>query len=169
MEITETGVAVEELVEVVRNAVATANSSSTSEADQLRATAIRLTLHTVATASAGGGLDFRVPFLGMRLRLGAAVSQQDTHTVDMVLVPSDLPRHRLRESEIGTVLVDAIETIRRVMARAAEGDDPFLLDRGCVDLSFAVTKSGSISLGVDGELKDELTHRLRVELARQPG
>ena len=63
------------------------------------------------------------------------------------------------------LLVQAISTIRRVMTTAAEGDDPWVLSTGKVDIAFAITKTGSISLGVDGELADELTHTLRIGLA----
>jgi hypothetical protein len=50
------------------------------------------------------------------------------------------------------------------MISAAEGDDPFLLTNGTVDLSFAITKDGSVALGASGELTDEVTHRLRISL-----
>jgi hypothetical protein len=166
MEVTEAGVRVDELVDVVKHAVRTANATAGPDYHELRAVSIKLTLHTVATTGAGGGLDFRVPFLGMKLKLGGSVSRQDTHAIEMTLVPPDLPRHELRDRAIETVLVDAIATIRQVMARAAQGDDPFLLESSYVDLTFAVTKTGSITLGIEGELKDEVTHRLRVGLAR---
>jgi hypothetical protein len=56
------------------------------------------------------------------------------------------------------VLVDAIETIRAVVARAADGDDPFLLNQSIVELCFAVAKNGSITPGFNGEFKDEIVH-----------
>jgi hypothetical protein len=64
--------------------------------------------------------------------------------------------------------VNAISTIRDVMTKAAEGDDPWLLSAGTIDLSFAVTQTGTISLGVDGELASEVTHTLRLGLAPVP-
>jgi len=65
-------------------------------------------------------------------------------------------------------LVNAITTIRDVMTEAAEGDDPWILWTGTVDLCFAITQTGTISLGVDGELASELTQTLRLELAPVP-
>jgi hypothetical protein len=64
--------------------------------------------------------------------------------------------------------VNAIATIRDVMNKAAEGDDPWVLSAGTVDISFAITQTGTISLGVDGELVNELTHThtLRLGLVR---
>ena len=61
--------------------------------------------------------------------------------------------------------MNAIATIRDVMTQAAEGDDPWVLSAGTIDISFAITQTGTISLGVDGELADELTHTLRLVLA----
>jgi hypothetical protein len=48
--------------------------------------------------------------------------------------------------------------------RAAEGDDPWALTTGTVDLSFGVTETGAISLGIDGELASEITHTLHLGL-----
>jgi hypothetical protein len=39
-----------------------------------------------------------------------------------------------------------------------------VLSAGKVDISFAITQAGTISLGVDGELANELTHTLRLGL-----
>ena len=62
--------------------------------------------------------------------------------------------------------MEAIETVRAVMARAAEGEDPFTLSDSSMELSFGVSQDGSISLGVDGDLADEITHTLRVSIAK---
>ena len=64
--------------------------------------------------------------------------------------------------------MNAIATIRDVMTQAAEGDDPWVLSAGTIDISFAITQTGTISLGVDGELANELTHTLRLGLAPPP-
>jgi len=61
--------------------------------------------------------------------------------------------------------VNAIATIREVMTEAAKDDDPWLLSAGTIDISFAITQTGAISLGADGELANELTHTLRLGLA----
>ena len=67
------------------------------------------------------------------------------------------------------VLVEAIETIRAAVASAASGDDPFVLNDSTIRISFAVTAEGSISIGVNGSLSDELTHTLVLALVPTHG
>jgi Trypsin-co-occurring domain 2 len=165
MKINDTGIAVDDLVDAIKNAIKLANISGINSDRDLRVIEIELTLNAVASRTAGGRLDLRVPFVGMRLQVGGSVTRRDTHKIGLALVPPDLQeRYEVRDVQVETVLVDAVETIREIMTRAAEGDDPFLLKTGTVDLSFAVTRDGSIILGFDGELKDEVTHTLRLSL-----
>ncbi|TVZ00325.1 hypothetical protein EAS64_37430 [Trebonia kvetii] len=96
------------------------------------------------------------------MKVGGSVTRQDTHLMELTLIPDDTPVIETR----GVVLVEAIETVRAVMARAAAGEDPFVLRDGTVELSFGVASDGSIALGVDGELKDEVTHTMRLTIAR---
>ncbi len=171
MRVAADGVPVDELINVVKNSVKRAGVSATSETRDLRVGSVQLILEVVATRTLGGGLRFRVPFIGMELGIGAKVTRQDTHTIDMTLVPPRQPPAGLREvrgEDVEDVLVDAISTIRKTMASAALGDDPWLLSAGTVDISFAVTGTGTISLGIDGELGRELTHTLRLGLTPFP-
>lgn len=57
--------------------------------------------------------------------------------------------------------MEAIETVRGVVPQAAEGDDPFILQDGRDELVFAVTEDGTISLGIESELKDEINQTIR--------
>lgn len=165
MKVGETGAPVTELVTTIKDAIKIANISSIDTGRDLRVSSIELALHTVAVAGGGGGIDFRVPFLGMKLRVGGSVSRNDTHTVTITLeAPKPGPAYEVRDTEIEEVLVDAIETIRSVISNAAQGDDPFLLKNSIVDLSFAVTRQGTLTFGVDGEFKGEVTHKLRMSL-----
>ena len=70
--------------------------------------------------------------------------------------------------DVQHTLVNAVATIRDVVTRAAEGDDPWVLSASTIDISFAITQTGSISLRADGELSNELTHTLRLGLAPGP-
>jgi hypothetical protein len=79
--------------------------------------------------------------------------------------PEDRDTRQVRGGDVEEVLVNAIATIRDVMTTAAEGDDPWVLSESAIDISFAITQTGSITLGVDGELASELTHTLRLGLA----
>jgi hypothetical protein len=164
--VTDAGVPVDTLITVVKEAVKRANVSRTSEATDLRVASVQLILKTVASKSTGGKLDFCVPFIGMKLSAGTTVTLKDTHIIDVSLVPPEKgARREVRGGDVEELLVEAISTIRRVMATAAEGDDPWVLSIGKVDITFAITRRGSISLGVDGGLADELTHTLRIGLA----
>ena len=134
----------------------------------LAVTSVYLKLNTVATAKVGGGLDFRLPFIGLKVKIATSVTRQRTHTMELTLAPEDTVIET-RGSQVDAVLVEAIETVRAVMARAAEGDDPFTLSDSSMELSFGVSQDGSISLGVDGDLADEITHTLRVSIAKPAG
>jgi hypothetical protein len=161
------GMPVDELVTGVKSAIKRANVSATDPDRDLQVSSVQLTLHTVATAKAGGGLEFCVPFVGMKVKFGGSVTHQTTHTMEITLVPEPTaPAIETRDLAVDDILVDAIGTIRSVIAHAAEGDDPFTMQDSNVKLSFGVTEDGSISLGVESELQDEITHTMRLTLSR---
>jgi hypothetical protein len=165
MHVTEDGIPIEELIDTIKQAIKTASVSSTDLDRDLRVSSVQLILNAVAIRSLGGGLDFRIPFIGMQVKLGSKITKQDTHAIDISLMPPDLKgRPELRDSDIESVFVNAINTIRTAVASAATGDDPFILTQSSVNISFAVTAEGTISLGVDGDLSNELTHTLTLGL-----
>ena len=97
---------------------------------------MQLTLNAVATRSLGGGLDFRIPFIGMQVKVNGKLTKQDTHRIDISLVPPDLEsRPELRDGDLGSVFADAINTIRTAVGSAATGDDPFTLTASVVNIS----------------------------------
>jgi hypothetical protein len=166
MKITDEGVPVGTLISVVKESIKQAGVSRTSQPRDLQVASVQLILDVVASKTVGGKLDFRVPFIGMKLSIGAKVTKKDTHTIDITLVP---PEERpTRGGDVSEVLVSAIATIREVMTQAAVGDDPWALSAGIIDISFAITQTGTISLGADGELANELTNTLRLALAPAP-
>ena len=166
MKVTDHGVPVDALIDVVKDSVKQAGVSRTSQTKDLQVASVQLILDVVAIKAVGGGLDFCVPFIGMKLRVGTKLTKKDTHTIDITLVPPEQRDTRqVRGGEVEEVLVNAIATIRDVVTRAAEGDDPWLLSESIIDISFAITQTGSISLGAEGELANELTHTLRLGLA----
>lgn len=166
MKVTDEGVPVDTLISVIKDSIRQAGLSRTSETRDLQVASVQLILDVVASKTIGGGLDFRVPFIGMKLSLGAKVTKRDTHTIDITLVPPENRDVRqVRSGEVEDALVNAIATIRDVMTKAAEGDDPWVLSAGTIDISFAITQTGTITLGANGELASELTHTLRLGLA----
>lgn len=166
MNVSDRGVPVDILIGVIKHSIEQAGVSRSSSDRDLQVTSARLILDVVARTSAGGSLDFRVPLIGMKLRAGAKLARTDTHTIDITLVPPEcLDARHVRGGDVEEVLVNAITTIRNAMTKSAEGDDPWVLSASTIDISFAITQTGSISLGVDGELENELTHTLRLALA----
>ncbi|GGO18687.1 trypco2 family protein [Micromonospora parathelypteridis] len=165
MDVVDHSVPVEELVSAVKNAVKQAGISTTDEGRDLRVGSVQLILSAVATTKLGGGVDFRVPVIGWKVKVGGSHSRQRTHTIDITLVAEDLQdRHELRDGGVEATLVDAITTIRAVVAAGTGGDDPLVLKAGTVELVFGVTDQGTISVGAEGELTDEVTNTLRIEL-----
>ena len=169
MKVTDDGVPVEALISVVKDAIKRAGISRTSQDRDLQVASVQLILDVVATKTAGGRLDFRVPFIGMKLRVGGKVTSKDTHTIDITLVPpEERATRQVRGGEVEEILVNAIATVRAVVAEAAAGDDPWVLSATTIDIRFAITETGTISLGVDGELANEVTQTLRLGLAPSP-
>src|SRR5205823_339465 len=115
-------------IEAVKRAIKTANVSTTDQERDLRVGSVGLTLHAIATRSSGGGMNFRIPFIGMEVQLGAKLTTRDTHEIEINLTP---PREEdwaeVHDGGLDDVLVEAIETIRVAVASAAGGDDPFIL------------------------------------------
>src|SRR5689334_6325093 len=128
LKVTDEGVPVDTLISVVKDSIKRAGVSRTSQTRDLQVASVKLILDVVASKTAGGGLDFRVPFIGMKLRVGTKVTKKDTHTIDITLVPpKDGDTRQVRGGEVEDVLVNAIATIRDVMTKAAQGDEPWVL------------------------------------------
>lgn len=165
MKVTDYGVPVDSLISVVKESVKQAGVSRTSQTADLRVGSVQLILDVVASKGAGGALNFCVPFIGMKLSVGAKVTTKNTHTIDVTLMPpEEPPGYQVREGEVEDVLVNAIATVRKIMTSAAKDDDPWVLSAGKIDITFAITQTGTISLGIDGDLANELTHTLRLGL-----
>jgi hypothetical protein len=161
VKVTEDGVPVQDVITAVKLAIKEASVSATSESRDLRVDSFRLVLHALATKTAGGSLRFTVPFIGMPVWLGTRVTRRDTHEIEINLVPPGQEAgEEIREASLDRALVDAIETVRAVVAGTAHVDDPFVLNDAKITLSFAITAEGDISIGVDGCMSDEVTHTL---------
>jgi hypothetical protein len=85
----------------------------------------------------------------------------------VTLVPSDRhPTHEIRDESFEEILVDAISTIQDIMTNAGQDDEPWLLDTATVELVFAITGTGTISIGIDHEDTNDVTHTLHLTLSR---
>ena len=156
MKVTDQGVPVDTLVGVVKNSIKQAGVSRTSQSGDLRVASVQLILDVVSSRTVGGGLDFCVPFIGMKLRAGTKITKKDTHTIDITLVPpEDRDTRQVRSGEVEEVLVSAIATIRDVMTRAADGDDPWILSTSAISASSLMSFRSSNTrwrLGLMGRL-----------------
>jgi hypothetical protein len=162
LQVTNGGVLADELITVIKNSLEAADVSPSTD---LQVASVHLILRVVAITTTGGGLSFRVPVFGMQMRLGTRSTRQDTHILDIILKPPTRQSAReLRDGDVEGVLVDAITTLRAIIAKAAEGPDPWKLEVGTVDITFRVTDEGTISLVFEGELSNEITHTLRLGL-----
>lgn len=164
MKVTEEGVPVQDVIAAVKLAIQEANISAAYEDRDLQVGSVTLVLHALATRTAGGSLTFTIPFIGMPVRLGTKITKSDLHEIEVTLVPPGKSGKEIREAPLDRALVDAIETVRTVVARGASGDDPFILDKAKITLSFAVTAEGDISIGADGSMSDEATNTLVLTL-----
>jgi hypothetical protein len=158
MRLDNDGLAVEDLVTAVRRAAAVAGTG-----EDLVITGLELTLHAVAKREYGSKLEFRIPVIGMPVSFGSRVSRQDTHRIKVNLAPAAVV-HEVRGGEVEESLVQAISTIRAVVAAGAAGPDAFEHRSSEVELSFAVTDSGSIALVGTADLAGEVTHTLKLAL-----
>jgi len=160
------GVLVTSLIAEVKKAIVVAGVTGANPSRDLRVDSVQLILEAVATRTEGGKVTFRVPFIGTEFSVGGKRTRQDTHTIDISLVPPDqaAPGAVLSGRDVQEALVEAIRTIRMTMLSAAGGRDPWVLSAGTVAISFGVTKEGVISVGVEGELTNEATNTLRLKL-----
>ena len=79
MRVTDGGVPVQALISVVKDSIKRAGISRASQDRDLQVASVQLILDVVAAKTAGGGLDFRVPFIGMKLRVGGSHQQGHAH------------------------------------------------------------------------------------------
>lgn len=159
------GVPVTNLIAAVKDAVIMAGVTRGNPSSDLRVDSVQLILEVIATELEGGRLSFRVPFIGTELSLSGRRTRRDTHTIDITLVPPDQPvPGGVRGRDVQEALVEAIRRIRQTMNSAAGGDDPWILSAGIVDISFGVTREGTISVGAEGALANEATNTLRLKL-----
>jgi hypothetical protein len=161
LRVTEDGVPVTDVIAAIKLAIKEANVSTTDEGRDLRVSSVKIVLHALAARAVGGQLSFTVPFIGMPVRFGTKVTKSDTHKIEINLVPpAQESGVEVREASLELALVESIATIRTVVASASHGDDPFILNDSNITLTFAVTSEGSISIGVDSSISDEVTHSL---------
>jgi hypothetical protein len=160
------GMAVDEVIGEVKDALIEAGVTGANHVAGLRVASIRLILKVVATQAAGGRVNFHVPFIGTEFAVGASRRQENTHSIDITLAPpGQTESPGVRSGSFQGVLVEAVGRVRQTIASAADGKDPWYLTDATVDISFGVTKEGTISVGAEGSLTSETTNTLRLTLS----
>jgi hypothetical protein len=163
---TDDGMPVDEVIAEIKDALIEAGVTGANRTAGLRVGSVRLILKVVATRSGGGRVNFHVPFIGTDFTVGGGHSKRDTHIIDISLVPPERIRSQgVRSGDFQRTLVAAIGRVRQTVASAAGGENPWYLSDATVDISFGVTKEGTISVGAEGSLTSETTNTLRLALA----
>jgi hypothetical protein len=164
---------VDQLISDIKAAVRESGVSRERPHSDMRVESVQLILKTVAVRTAGGGVDFRIPVIGLAIKAGLKLTRQDIHTIDVTLKPPQIhpDAARATSENVQETLVQAIKTVRKVVNSGSAGDgDPWVLSTGRIDIEFIVAQNGVISLGLDSELTGDISHTLRLGLvpSRRP-
>jgi hypothetical protein len=158
-------VSAEAVVAVVKRSIERGNLAPAAEHSNLQVTAVDIELKVVTSRSLGGGLHFRVPVLGADVSMRGKSTRARTQTISITLVPPGIGTgHEIRDGDVEEALVEAVATVRRLMAAAAYGESPWLLGSGMVELEFGVTMSGGLVLGFESDRSDESSNKLKLTL-----
>lgn len=160
---------IEDIIDRVKAAIRAANIGHGGES--LAVTALELTLRVCKVRVAGGAVEWKVPIIGLTFKGGAKLTQEDVDTLTVKLVPPPPDVEEAREGlltgkRIEEELAHAIANIRRAIMRAAQGEPVFELGDASVEIEFAVTKEGTLSLIAAPEAKNEVTHTMKLSLGK---
>jgi len=122
---------------------------------------IELELEGVATTEGGG--DFKFKILGKELGLGASYSKEKLQKISISLVPEEEIR-TFGSEDVSQLLVKALRMIRDSVAFAASQPPKYQLGEATAELSFEVTKDGSINFFAEGSRESVATQTVRIKL-----
>lgn len=164
MEVASDSVAIRNLVDVIKSSICEVQGAAEPRSGELVAASAELTLHVMMDTTVGGKVDLRVPVIGAHLRIGGRRARHRMHTVNVTLVPEHYGRSRHDHGAGDPELVMALSAIRDLMDSTGTGGHSWSVAGGTVQVSFAVTDEGSISVGLNSERSDEHVHTLQLEL-----
>jgi hypothetical protein len=156
---------VEKVITQVKEAIAKANVGAGNE--DLVVTSIAVELKVLKSIVGGAAWEWKVPIIGLTLKGGSKVTQADTETVTLKLVPpesKDLSTSMLEADEIGDDVVRAVSLIRAGIVSARTNEPIFGLGEATFELEFGVTAEGELSLIAVAEGKREATNKLTLTL-----
>ncbi|MEY9929675.1 hypothetical protein ABH926_004315 [Catenulispora sp. GP43] len=164
MEVTSESVTIRTLVEVIKASICEVQGAEEPRPGDLIAASAALTLHAMMDTTVGGKVDLRVPVIGAHLRIGGRRARHRMHTVHVSLVPEHYGRSQHDHGAGDPELVMALRAIRDLMDATGRGGHSWTVAGGTVQVSFAVTDEGSISVGLNSDRSDEHVHSLELEL-----
>lgn len=168
MEVSNESVTIRTLVDVVKASICEVQGSGEPRPGELVAVSAELDLRVMMDTAAGGRVDVRVPVIGAHLRIGGQRKRHRMHTVRVQLVPERYGRARHDHGAGDEELVEALRAVRNLMDRAGDGGHSWSVSAGTVEVSFAITEQGSISVGLNSDHRDEHVHSLQLELQPVP-
>ncbi|AKB28870.1 hypothetical protein MSSAC_2521 [Methanosarcina siciliae C2J] len=155
------GVQIDKIITKVKKAIREVEQRSYRSEIGVKVEKLDLKLKTFNSKE--GGLELKVPVVDLDLGLGGSISKEETHTIELTLIPVDDTR-LFRDMEIEDNLVDLIMGIEQGIKNALIEVPRFKLQKASVELNFVVNAAGEISLVAKGEKKIETTNNLKLYL-----
>jgi hypothetical protein len=168
VEVSSESVAIRNLVEVIKASICEVQGAEEPRHGELVVSAAELNLHVMMDTTVGGKVEVRVPVIGARLRIGGRRIRHRMHTVHVMLVPEHYGRARHDHGPGDDELVSALHAVKDLMDPTSAGGHSWSVAGGTVQVSFAVTEEGSISVGLNSDHSDEHVHSLQLELQPAP-
>lgn len=160
-EVAELSDQIDRIVNEVKKAILAVEEDKRDDAPSIKAA--QLTLRAIRTEALGGGFEFKI--FGFGIKIKGKVTEADTQTIQLKLVPADAAE-TFSEEEVSATLVTALRAVRDSAARAAASEPRFKLEEGSIELNFEVTQDGEIEIVVVGEA--ERTNIQTVSLSLGP-
>lgn len=155
------GVQIDTIISKVKKAIREVEQRSYRSDLKVKVEKLDLKLKTFNSKE--GGVELKVPVIDLDLGLGGNISKEETHTIELTLVPVDDTR-LFGEEDIEDSLVELIMGIEEGIKNALVEVPRFKLEKASVELNFIVSKSGEISIVAKGEKKLETTNNLKLYL-----
>lgn len=155
----EKGNQVGQIVRDVKSAFRTVRDEMTGSGVRIKG--LDLVLEGVVTNEGGG--DFKFKIFGKELGVEGKVSKEDLTKVSISLAPEG-PAAQEAQFNVEADLVESIRLIIKTAKGAAEEEPKFKLGEASVELSFEITKEGSVNFFAEAGRKSVATHTITLTL-----
>ncbi|WP_440948422.1 trypco2 family protein [Methanosarcina sp. T3] len=155
------GIQIDKIISKVKKAIREVEQQSYRSELGVKVEKLDLKLKTFNSKE--GGLELKVPVVDLDLGLGGSISKEETHTIELTLIPVDDTR-LFGEEDIEDNLVELIMGIEQGIKNALVDAPRFKLQKASVELNFVVNAGGEISIVAKGEKEIETTNNLKLYL-----